>query len=306
LEDILAHSSQEARSSAVSILIASPSTTKPYSVASLELLRKHLPAFYADGDAKFRYDVLGYSKNMITRTQGAIFGLTRDLDRRTRKSKNESCNSGAEEEHDKLQHLLQLHNSFLDWYYEFLKNELIPTASYQRHITALKAMEFILRPSHHGNQNKAINAGQSLHLFDTVWLRCVLDLVMDPFDDVRETAASLLILLSSKDIRDVTSVLPRPMLQELEEFCTRASQLAGKTSRADHSDGLARSYQILYQWAPSQERKLAIPATILADIEAKLSAAETDLASAVLEAPIHGGFAALRCVWHFENPAVQN
>ncbi|KAK6081692.1 HEAT repeat protein [Seiridium cupressi] len=295
LEDILSHSSQEARSSAVSILIASPSTTKPYAIASLELLQTHLPAFHADGDAKFRYDVLGYSRNMITRILGAIAGINRDIDRKVKKTKNDVKGSGSEEITE-LRHLLQRHKNFLSWYFDFLKNELIPTASYQRHITALKAMEFILKSRLHANQDVTDSDG-NLSLVDAVWLRSVLDLIMDPFDDVRETAASLLVLLSSEGSQKAVSGLSKPMLQELEEFCARASKLASRTSRADHSDGVARSYEIVCRWTTSGHGKLAISARILADIEAKLLAAETNLADAVLEAPIHGGFAALRYVW---------
>lgn len=289
LEDILSHSSQEARSSAVSILIASPSSTKPYSIASLELLRKHLPAFYSDGDAKFRYDVLGYSRNMISRVQGAISGLAKELERLEKKAKKNNT-----EDPEKLKHLLQLHDDFLSWYFNFLKNELIPTASYQRHITSLRAMEFVLKSESRGSQNGSNEAWLGSQIVDSAWLRSVLDLIMDPFDDVRETATSLLVLLSTRYSENSTPSITRPMLQELEEFCTRASELASKTSRADHSDGVARSYEVLCQWTKSKDGKVAIAARILADIELRLAAAESDLASAVLDAPIHGGFAALR------------
>ncbi|ETS85749.1 hypothetical protein PFICI_03774 [Pestalotiopsis fici W106-1] len=296
LEDILSHSSQEARSSAVSILIASPSSTKPYSIASLELLRKHLPAFYSDGDAKFRYDVLGYSRNMISRVQGAISGLAKELERLAKKAKKNNTGGTNAEDPDKLKHLLQLHDDFLGWYFNFLKNELVPTASYQRHITSLRAMEFVLKSESRGKQNGSKEAWLGSQLVDSAWLRSVLDLIMDPFDDVRETATNLLVLLSTRYSENSTTIT-RPMLQELEEFCTRASELASKTSRADHSDGVARSYEVLCQWTRSKDGKVAIAARILADIELRLSAAESDLASAVLDAPIHGGFAALRYVW---------
>ncbi|KAK6208186.1 hypothetical protein LQW54_007094 [Pestalotiopsis sp. IQ-011] len=297
LEDILSHSSQEARSSAVSILIASPSSTKPYSIASLELLQKHLPAFYADGDAKFRYDVLGYSRNMISRIQGAISGLGKDLDRLEKKAKKNNAGVSNTEDPNKLKHLLELHDKFLGWYFDFLKNELVPTASYQRHITSLRAMEFVLKSESRGSQNGASETWLGSRLVDFAWLRSVLDLIMDPFDDVRETATNLLVLLSTRYTDGTAWTITRPILLELEEFCTRASALASKTSRADHSDGVARSYEVLCQWTKSKDGKVSIASRILADIELRLGAAESDLASAVLDAPIHGGFAALRYVW---------
>lgn len=294
LEDILSHSSQEARSSAVSILIASPSTAKPYSPASLELLQRHLPAFHADSDAKFRYDVLGYSRNMIARMLGAIAGIDRDIERKAKKSKNNDTNSSTATDILQLRHLLKLHRDFLRWYFGFLKQEMVPTASYQRHITTLKAMGFILKSYLRNNTADGENSEGAASLVNISWLRSVLDLIMDPFDDVRETAASLLILLSSKTAENAVSGLSKPMLQELEEFCARASKLASKTSRADHSDGVARSYEVLCRWTTSTNDRLAIPSRLLAEIEEKLTSAEKDLALAVLEAPIHGAFAALR------------
>lgn len=231
---------------------------------------------------------------MISRILGAITGISRDIERRTKKAKKNDTNGSTTDEISQLKHLSDQHSNFLIWYFGFLKHELTPSASYQRHITSLKAMELILRTDSSGSQTQDGYAGGSLSLVDLSWLRSVLDLVVDPFEDVRETAANLLILLSTMNIEMAAIGLARPMLQELEEFCARASTLASKTSRADHSDGVARSYEVLCQWTTSKSEKLAIPARLLAEVEAKLTSAEKDLASAVLEAPIHGTFAALR------------
>jgi hypothetical protein len=297
LEDVLCHTSPDVRSSAVSILIASPSTSKPYTIGSLSLLQRNLPAFHSDADARFRYDVLGHSKNMIMRILGAINALRRDYQRILKKaSKPGAANSdGITAE---IQCLINHHEDFVNWYLEFLKHELVPTASYQRHIISLKTMEFILRfdllkDGQDGNEQ----SGPNFCLVDATWLRAILDLLMDPFEDVRETTASVLMLLSSR-VSAMGSETPqgfsKPLRDELEEFCSRSSALASKTSRADHSDGVARSFEILCHWTSSREDKLAIPARVLKDLEARLAAAERDLASAVIEAPVHGHFASLR------------
>jgi hypothetical protein len=259
----------------------------------LDLLQKHLPSFHAESDAKFRYDVLGHSRNMISRIVGAIGGLRRDYERKLKKAKKAD---GAEDNLSELKLVLQRHEDFVVWYLRFLKHELVPTASYQRHITSLKVMEFILKSDLlHGSQNGTNQAELGFSLVDTTWLRSVMDRIMDPFEDVRETAATLLLLLSTSAKSEVSG-LSRPILKELEEFCSRASDLASKTSRADHSDGLARSYEILCQWTASKQDKLLIAVGIISELEAKLSAAKKDLASAVLDAPIHGCFASLRYV----------
>ncbi|KAH8673677.1 putative death-receptor fusion protein-domain-containing protein [Xylariales sp. PMI_506] len=300
LEDILCHTSYEARSSAVSILVASPSSTKPYTAQTLGLLQKHLPAFHADTDARFRYDVLGHSRNMIARILGSTIALQRDIERKSKKAKADSAKD--QESITKLKSTLYYHEEFTEWYVQFLKRELVPTASYQRHITSLRAMEFVLKSGLLDNvQSDKKKLRPYTTLIDTVWVRSVLDLIMDPFDDVRETAASLLKLLLLADTNHpsspILSGLSNPMLNELREFCTRASNLASKTSRADHSDGVARSYEALSHWTSSRNEKLCIPKKVLEELELKLSAAENDLASAVLDAPIHGSFASLRHVW---------
>ncbi|ORY63566.1 putative death-receptor fusion protein-domain-containing protein [Pseudomassariella vexata] len=297
LEDILGHSSHEARSSAVSILIASPSTTKPYAAVALKLLRKHLPAFHADTDAKFRYDVLGHSRNMIKRIHGAIVSLSREHERnfkKAQKSTNKPGLAGNDQSKspktatstDPHAALLQ-HEAFVHWYLEFLKQELVPTASYQRHITALKATTLVLNAGLvSGAHDECSTTEAAFSLTDATWVRSVMDLIMDPFDDVREAAASLLMKLPSAIVVD-----------ELEEFCTRANALASKTARADHSDGVARSQELRCSLATAQKDKLIIPEKLIVELEAKLSAAEKDLALAVLEAPVHGNFASLRYIW---------
>ncbi|KAK6864176.1 hypothetical protein PG995_000704 [Apiospora arundinis] len=296
LEDILCHSSHEARSSAVSILIASPSTSRPYAVSSLNLLRKHLPAFHADTDAKFRYDVLGHSRNMIKRIMGAIASLQKEEARVMKKASKKGMSA------DEIAALTKEHIDFVNWYIEFLKDELVPTASYQRHITSLKAMEFVLNSGVlQGDLPKGGQTDSAFPLLDTTWLRVVLDLVMDPFDDVRETAASLVATLSliSQSSPSDTPVLglPQSFTAELDEFCRRANALASRTSRADHSDGVARLYKLSCQWATTVQDKLLIPTQVIDDLESRLSSAEKDLAAAVLETPVHGGFAALRYIW---------
>lgn len=319
LEVVLCHKSIEARSAAVSILITSPSTTRPYTAEALTLLQSYLPSFYADTDPKFRYDVLGHSKSMIRRIQGALESLHRDYERAMKKLAKEtstkkvelSSPSGVVENSQivkqaspeevivrELRDTMDRHRQFAWWYMDFLKDELVPTASYQRHITSLKAMSFVLKSTLPRGMKELQCQGSSSGSFtDYTWLRCVLDCILDPFDDVREAAASLVMLLAN-DKLDTTETriegLNRPIVEELRDFCKRAEELARKTARADHSDGVARSYEILWRWAPDEKEQLCIVENVLSDLERKLAAAESDLGSAVLQAPVHGSFASLR------------
>ncbi|KAF3063498.1 tRNA (cytidine(32)-2'-O)-methyltransferase non-catalytic subunit TRM732 [Daldinia childiae] len=315
LESVLCHDSQEARTSAVSLLIASPSTTKPYTTEAIELLKQYLPSFYEDSDPKMRYDVLGHSRNMIKRIQNTIESLRREADRISKKINKAKSNKhgprlSTEEDKDsqlerhqndtvaKLNAVLHQHEDFASWYVGFLKNELAPTASYQRHITALKAMVFIAKPAP-SHVSVVLNSFElSTLLIDVTWFRSILDLIMDPFDDVRETAASLVMALSpeigSPGLQKHMKELGKTPIEELRTFCNKADELARRTARADHSDGAARSFELLCRWSINSEERMRIPFIILSSLEAKLSAAEQDLANAVLQAPVHGSFASLR------------
>ncbi|KAI1393468.1 putative death-receptor fusion protein-domain-containing protein [Hypoxylon trugodes] len=311
LESVLCHESREARSSAVSILIASPSTTKPYTAEALELLKKHLPSFHEDSDPMMRYDILGHSKNMIKRIQSTVESLRREDEKLSKKADKTGSNKTTTKPATKvkknqsyvagdLRDTLRLHEDFVSWYVGFLKGELAPTTSYQRHITALKAMVFIVKPGQFGN---GVTSSSNLRglLADSTWLRSILDLIMDPFDDVRDTAALLVMSLSSKD-EDLELPLQMSgrggtLLEELQSFGSRAHELARRTARADHSDGAARSSELLCHWSIGAKDQIRIPLEMLSSLEARITAAEKDLAAAVLEAPVHGDFASLRYIW---------
>ncbi|KAI1212980.1 putative death-receptor fusion protein-domain-containing protein [Annulohypoxylon truncatum] len=317
LESVLCHNSFEARSSAVSILIASSSTTKPYTAEALELLKKHLPSFHEDSDPKMRYDVLGHSRNMVKRIQSTVESLQRETERISKKmnktgatkitpkvspeSKDSQLQKHQEVTIVELRATLRRHEDFISWYVGFLKDELAPTTSYQRHITALKAMVYIIQSlTPHGNNADISYELRSL-LVDTIWFRSVLDLIMDPFDDVRETAALLVMSLSlestDSSLGGQIVRLGSTPIEELRSFCRKADELARMTARADHSDGAARSFELLCRWSTNTDQKLAIPFQVLWRLEGKLSTAKKDLATAVLQAPIHGNFASLRYIW---------
>ncbi|KAI1437764.1 putative death-receptor fusion protein-domain-containing protein [Xylaria sp. CBS 124048] len=315
-EVLLCHSSQEVRASGLSILVASPSTTKAYAAETLRLLKKYLPSFHEDVDPKIRYDVLNHSRNMIRRLHNSIDILRKESTLTAKKTKSPALSSGqaapksnvessqdqeGESQAKQPMEVLCEHEDFLRWYASFLKEELAPTASYQRHIASLRAMSYFLKSSLvKGDQTSIMNWPANL-LVDDVWFRSVLDLIMDPYDDVRETAASLIRLLQpgesmSGPPAQIGGLLAAPFV-ELRAFCLKANELALKTARADHCDGAARSQELLCRWSSNFEGAAKILETVLLSLEQKLGAAEKDLAAAVLEAPVHGDFASLGYIW---------
>lgn len=332
LESVLGHPSHEVRSLAFSILIASPSTTKPYSPRALQLLQKHLPAFFADPDAKFRVDVSARARDMFKRVRGAIFVLKRSIPRvRAKAAKESKAGSDADASgpamyktnlialpEEGLVKCLAYHEAFLKWYLEFLCEELVPTASYQRHIASLKALGHILRIEGEKNKTWETTDDQVLFfdVFDDKWSRALFDLLMDPFEDVRDVASTVLksifadqryrkfsLLAAGSDTQDPA--------KELRELARRANDLARRTARADHADGEARVNQLLYRFLTTSTDRIAMLSGMIDQLEQKIAQAESDLGHAVLEAPVHGDFGSLCSMWQvvselpFEDEALQ-
>lgn len=314
----MAHPSHEVRALAMSLLITSPSTTRPYSFAALELLRKHLGAFFADADAKFRMDIAGKIRDMFKRVRGAIHVLKRSIPRVRAKARK--ANMAATEAdvatqpilyrsnlitlpEAQLVHCLGYHEKFLRWYVGFLCSELTPTASYQRHVASLKALMFITRLE--GEANKAWETADDqvlfFDLFDDKWARALFDLLMDPFDDVRDMSATVLKRIYADDryrrFALSSDADDRRVSETLVKVAKRAERLSQRTSRADHSDGASRAWQLVFRFLDTGEKQVAFLAKMIDELDRKTSMAETDLGRAVLEAPLHGDISSLNHIW---------
>ncbi|KAK1987233.1 putative death-receptor fusion protein-domain-containing protein [Colletotrichum cereale] len=316
LEGVLSHPSHELRSLALSLIIASPSTTRPYSPVALRLLQAHLPTYFSESDAKFRMEVLSKLKDMFKRNRGAIFIITKSLARLKAFDGAAAAANGAPKPapkapkqanhrtnilfwpEDKLRESLKQHEDFLAWYIGFLRSELIPTASFQRHFTSLRAVAFILKLEADLAKTWETEDDEALffNLFDDRWTRTLLDLIMDPFDDVRENGTSVLKSLFA-DKRFKCLVGTQGVSHTLEEFLSRAEDIARRTARADHADGVARTNELLFRFYDGRDAQIVHISKLVDLLESKLTFAEADLGNAVLEAPVHGYFASLRYIW---------
>ncbi|KAL7937700.1 putative death-receptor fusion protein domain-containing protein [Trichoderma chlorosporum] len=317
LASVLTHPSHEVRTSALSLLISSPSTTRPYSVTTLELLKRHLATFFADPDAKFRVDVCARVRDMFKRVRGAISILKKSIPRaraKARKNASKDAASGLSQQalyrtniiswpESELVYCLEYHEKFLRWYLGFLCEELSPTTSYQRHITSLKSLISILRMEGDGSKTWETPEDQELFFdyFDGKWLRALADLVMDPFDDVRDTASlALTQLFADKRYKNFTlnsTATSQKPSRELEELLYRAEKVSIRTARADHSDGVARASQLLYKFLDTEDERLGLLSKLVDTLDQKISRAEADLGQAVLEQPLHSSFASLCFTW---------
>jgi hypothetical protein len=206
---LLTNASDTVRSLAFSVLVTSSSTIRPFNAKALEYLQSNIAILYADTDAKFRNEVLSNTKHMVERLRGAIAYLVRELQNLSFKIP-QSPESAQPRKQDigEISDLLESHEAFIQWYLEFLLGELIPTASYQRHITALKAIMLLLksgilrqspRSKQHQTSGNETSWPFSIGFFTSGTMRLLLDLLMDSFEDVRINASSVLGLASEEN-----------------------------------------------------------------------------------------------------------
>ncbi|KAH8890911.1 hypothetical protein GQ53DRAFT_841869 [Thozetella sp. PMI_491] len=309
LAALLVHPSNTIRCCAFSLLVCSPSTTTALSPTALELLRKHLGPFLADYDPKLRYEIQGYTNKLVRRVKNVINVARRTLQRLGADQSQlsqppkikfgpEAAIKGAEE----ATAILETHSAFLVWYLTFLKEQLVPTASYQRHVSGLKCLTAVLKVAKPeiGTAEESIDpAVLATVSSDPTWIRLLFDLILDPFDDVRENATQVLAFFPDEVVRVGRPLESRSgsLYEQLEVFSRRAHDLSTKTGRADHGDGVARSQGLLSRWANGPEAKLAILSACLDRLEDKLTLAELDLGHAAIENPVHGDFASISYIW---------
>lgn len=345
--ELLSHKAGNVRSAAFSVLVSSISSVRPFTWKTFGLLRQNLGLLHSDADAKVRNEVLSNTKHMVGRIKGAVSFLTREVASShikhnqvsQKKSENKDLTNAASQETIALQG----HKDFISWYTNFLIHELISTSSYQRHITALRAIYItvdsgILIP--HENASLDFSAdtqsreGLTENIFTGKMMRLLLDLLMNPFEDVRAAAAQLLKLapyrcFMPKQVvkssahpnsqifsllfqntsnhsngkaldRIPTNASGRKRSQQadvpgiLVPFIEKAETASRRTGRADLADGVARTHELIYCLQPTDAARLHLLENLVSDLESKVIMAENDLAQAVLLAPVHGHFAALR------------
>lgn len=344
----LGHNSELVRSMAFAVLVSSSSPLRPYSEGTMSMFKKHLGILHADTDAKTRNEVLSNVRHMLDRVRGATSFLSReDLSLEAERRKNVDLSATQPSKRDTeitksqttIRELLQCHQDFVSWYMQFLVEELVPTASYQRHSTALRVTLIALKSGllvcSAGTQAHIVTDNKSpwpfkIEFFNAATVRIFLDLVLDPFEDVRNLAAEVLKWAPAHslagDLQDDASGLSElgnavpshglnhllrnvaqpnqsqaepPFLASmglLTKFISRAEAMAQRTGRADFADGVARSYDLLHQLLPNVQSRMALLSTLLKELERRIDIAQDDLSNAVSVAPVHDLLAALEYV----------
>ncbi|KHJ32931.1 putative heat repeat protein [Erysiphe necator] len=349
IDRFLAHADDLIRSVSFSILVSSSSPLRPFNPTTIQILQSKLNFLFADTDIKFRNEILSTTKQLIERLRGSSAFLVKEIKTREFQLHN-SCITNeiwivqAKDLLQKGWDLLQSQRSFIEWLFEFLIGELIPTASYQRHIISLKAINLwlssgIIKEKSQKSPVRKINHQTTwpffIEFFIPEVIKLLIDLLVDPFEDVRILASNILKMASPVHFRGIEeSSSSRAKMQNhifipevfhwssnfqskiskccsvekqqvsmgkplsiLEDFIEYVEEISNKTGRADYADGLARSYELLYFLQESQEGRNEIFRNLVEKLKMKIDLAENNLTKAVQEQPLHGILAALNLFW---------
>ncbi|GIZ45496.1 hypothetical protein CKM354_000865900 [Cercospora kikuchii] len=311
---LLFESDRSARLTGLSLLLTSPSASKPLTASALNLVKRALATFFADVDADFRSEVFGAVQRLVDRLRA----VTAALARATSHGKDTTSSTETPQE------VVRRHHDLLKWFQRFLAQELRPTASYQRHISALRCLSILSRS---GLDHEVASEfwsksaqGQIKWPFKLSFVgpeirRLLLDILLDPFEDVRHSAFEVLKLYcsvqSSKSGQSAQLTVANPIRSSTEttdlymRTLDRAEKIMYQTGRADHADGVAYLYSLWYQsctvddnpehtWQYAEEAILSDG--LLAKLERFIGIAQAALSEAVARYPLHGLLTSLRYV----------
>jgi hypothetical protein len=312
----MSHTDPEVRLAGMFLSVHSTAITRPMTGGILRSLRQNLVHLHTDTDAYFRRDVNGYTHKLFDRLRASTATLAKEAVKANKSGAGrmpvpkacfhyESTPSGSSG-HDLLIESL----AFVVWYIRFLEWELRSAASYQRRITALQSLIIVLRsgidpgvPSSHLSKSAQgqLTWAHSVQIANPKLTRSLMDLIMDPFDDIRNSAVSVLQLcLLAQPIADQNAVL-----ETMHRYLERADSMQLRTGRADQADGVARAYSLLYSLLidhPGSNNpttftsSLIVFLTLRQQLRDTLTFAYEDLSDAVNGRPVHGTFAALRYI----------
>jgi hypothetical protein len=305
LGNLLLRTSDAVRIAGLAMLTTSTTTTQPLSVGTMTALQKGLPFLHADADAGFRSELFSLIRHLMERIKAATSALTKTPSE-TKKNKAEEAVESPSMSLESSE-LVTAHKSFVEWYVSFLKAELRPTASYQRHVSALRCISIIVRSgvdpqvagSLHAKSTRAAAAWPfTLEVVDKGMSDLLINLLLNAFDDVRFTAAEILTLVNSSSLQQTGAGEKPLMVQTL----AGAESMLVLSGRADHADGVAHLYSILFsqcsdltsdneQWWTS---KCGILEHLLRTVEQMIEVARMDIGKAVGSHPLHGLFISLR------------
>jgi len=210
---LLSNADAHVRIRAYHVLAASFSTSAIIPSSALSCLISSFRFLYDDADAHERGEILSVTRRLLKRLQSSAATL----------HKKEGMTTSAQ-----IRKVLKSYADFSTDYYGFLKKELVPQLSYQRHILALQTFPALLQIDLPDISLKTVAAE------DIFLIKALLNLVTDPFEDVRSTASGLLENISTTKRNALGDAL------QSADIVRKANALSSSTSRGDHADAAGR------------------------------------------------------------------
>ncbi|EEP81370.1 predicted protein [Uncinocarpus reesii 1704] len=298
----LVHADESIRISVLSLLITDLATAKPFPPATFEALMASLPYLHAETDSHTRSQLMSILRKLVIRLRGS--------------SNTVQATDGANSEADigRLDRRDSAPDAklFIHWYIDFLESELQPSASYQKHILALKALMLLLQSGvddrmdivHYSKLGQEQQTWRfSIAVFKPSLFRAIADLLLDPYDDVRETAMMLLRLFPCEFLQASSDPSTPSPYSQLQSALIRTEKMAGHTSRADHADTVGRLYRLLFDLSGTVDRNsnhssaaYNIVDTILTNLEQSIPGAPELFHATLHNTPLQGHISALRYI----------
>lgn len=257
--NLIDHYNANVRLAAFALLISSSPLNAHLPCNVLIRLQECIPHFHQETNPRTRNEFIALMKPFCVRLGNAAKTFSRLSATIVHKDRDPAGVGEALMHHIKLAR----------WYQQYLFDELRPTASYQSHITALKVLPLVVgnsaitdilssNPPLPQEAKRSGIAGRHGETLDHV--RTLLDLFDDPFDDVRQSAFSVLSLMlprlhfdewkngSRDSVVDVrTNRTSRNALdRSIKIALLRAEDHVRRSGRADQADGVGRLYDIHY------------------------------------------------------------
>lgn len=322
---LLLHESSNIRIAALATLIHSSSSTRPCTAKTFVLLRRNLPFFYAEHDPKIRAEFISLMKYLCSRLQASVTKMLRSQAMHDKSSTpvGMAVDKVHEDYEEDCSEILESHLSFIEWHLEMVITKLRATASYQPHIMALKVLQHTKNFGLEHRISAGCPSSPSLRVqarsIAPIILRLLLDLTMDPFDDVRDTAAAILKgMISSGSVvtktefdEDKRSIpteadLRLGMMLHTDLFdqtISNAEVMVNRTGRADYADGLGRLYELkcdyLVKEASSnkaEDKSVSAVLELVESLESRVESMKNSIHVPSSGVPLHGLLVALRYV----------
>ena len=218
---LLGNGEPEIRATTLGLLLFSRATSEPVPDNVLLVVVQNLDHIFDDGDAHYRGEATNIFAKLVRRLNDSFSKLER---------------LRQDGQHQTLQ-------NFLEHFVQKMLSYLGPSHTYQRHILTLQILQHVLAAP------KLLLYLRDIDAFSETYQRSLccnlLSLVMDPFEDVRDLAWTMLRSVSTQVTGDQAHPSFRGLLAATTtNLLPHLERLAACSARSDHADGLGRIHSL--------------------------------------------------------------